>query len=229
MSGRLGAERLDYQGGLDEADCPAAPWELVRVWVDDAVERLPAAAGGLAEPTALTVATVDAEGAPDVRVVLMRDLDARGPAFFTHLSSAKGRQIAHEPRVAAALTWPSLFRAIRFRGVAEQLPRDEVETYFRSRPWGSRVGAHASAQSRPVADRAALEAAYEEAAERFPDTGSPDDVPLPESWGGYRVVADHVEVWAGRPSRLHDRFVWERVGDGGLDDPAAWRRSRLMP
>lgn len=229
MSGPLGAQRLDYQGGLDEADAPAAPWELVRAWVDDAVERLPAAVGGLAEPTALTVATVDAEGAPDVRVVLMRDLDVRGPAFFTHLDSAKGQQIAHEPRVAVALTWPSLFRAIRFRGVAEQLPRDEVETYFRSRPWGSRVGAHASAQSRPVADRDALEAAYEQAAERFPDTGSPEDVPLPESWGGYRVLPDRVEVWAGRPSRLHDRIVWERVGDGALDDPSAWRRSRLMP
>lgn len=229
MSDRLGAPRQDYQGGLDEADCPAAPLELVQAWVQDAVTRLPDAVGGLAEPTALSVATVDPDGAPDVRVVLMRDLDARGPSFFTHLNSAKGEQIAHDARIAAALTWPSLFRAVRFRGRAELVSRDEVEAYFVSRPWGSRVGAHASAQSRPVADRAAIEAAYEEAAARFPDTGSPDDVPVPDTWGGYRIVADRVELWAGRPSRLHDRLVWDRVAEGGLDEPAAWRRSRLMP
>lgn len=229
MTDRLGAQRLDYEGFLDEAETPTAPLEIVRAWVADAVERLPAAVGGLAEPTALSVATVDADGAPDVRVVLMRDLDAVGPSFFTTLTSAKGEQIAAEPRVAAALTWPSLFRAVRFRGRAEQIGPEEVRAYFVSRPWGSRVAAHASAQSRPVADRGVLEAAYEQAAQRFPDTGSPDDVPVPATWGGYRIRVDRVELWAGRPSRLHDRVVWERTGPGGLDEPAAWRRSRLMP
>lgn len=228
MSERLGAPRHDYAGQLDEAGAPAAPLDIVRAWIADAVERLPAA-GGLAEPTALCVATVDAEGAPDVRTVLMRDLDEVGPSFYTNLLSAKGEQIAHEPRVAAALTWPSLFRAIRFRGVAEPVPPQEVRAYFVSRPWGSRVAAHASAQSRPVADRASLETAYQECAGRFPDTGSPDDVPVPPTWGGYRVVVDRVELWAGRPSRLHDRLVWERTGPGGMDVPTAWRRSRLMP
>ena len=229
MAQGLGAQRHDYDGFLDETDAPDAPLEIVRAWVADAVERLPAAAGGLAEPTALSVATVDADGAPDVRVVLMRDLDEVGPSFFTNLRSAKGEQIAHEPRVAAALTWPSLFRAIRFRGVAEQLPEEEVRAYFGSRPWGSRVAAHASAQSRPVPDRATLVAAYQECAERFPDTGSPDDVPVPEGWGGYRIRPDRVELWAGRPSRLHDRLVWERVGPGDLATPEAWRRGRLAP
>lgn len=228
MSARLGAERVDYRGGLDEAELPAAPLTLLRRWVEEAVARN-ASTGDVPEPTSIAVATVDADGAPDVRVVLMRDLDEQGPSFFTHLDSAKGVQLAGEERVAVALTWPAMYRAVRFRGRAQQLSRERVEAYFASRPWGSRVGAHASAQSRPVADRARLEAAYEDAARRFPDTGSPDDVPVPSTWGGYRVVTDRLELWAGRPSRLHDRIVWERVADGGLDQPAAWRRSRLMP
>ncbi|MGD8149275.1 pyridoxamine 5'-phosphate oxidase [Ornithinimicrobium sp. Y1694] len=227
--GTLGAQRHDYAGFLEEAECPEAPLAIVRAWIDDAVARMPEAVGGLAEPTALSVATVDADGAPDVRTVLMRDLDAQGPSFFTNTRSAKGQQIAHEPRVAAALTWPSLFRAIRFRGVAVPLPAEEVRAYFVSRPWGSRISAHASAQSSPVPDRESLEAAYRTGAERFPDTGSPDDVPVPEGWGGYRIRPDRVELWAGRPSRMHDRLVWERVADGGLDEPSAWRRERLSP
>lgn len=228
MNERLGAERVDYRGALVEQDLPQAPLAVIRTWVEEAVGRQ-AAQGDVPEPTSIAVATVDAEGAPDVRVVLMRDLDEQGPSFFTHLDSAKGQQLAADERVAVALTWPAMFRAVRLRGRAQQLPRDRAEAYFRTRPWGSRVGAHASAQSRPVAGRTALEGAYEQAAARFPDTGSPDDVPMPERWGGYRVVADRVELWAGRPSRLHDRIVWERVADGGLDEPAAWRRSRLMP
>lgn len=228
MSGRLGAERVDYRGGLEDAEAPAAPLPILTRWIEEAVARS-ASAGDVPEPTSIAVATVDADGAPDVRVVLMRDLDERGPCFYTHLTSDKGRQLEGDDRVAVALTWPSMYRAVRLRGRAELLPRDQVHAYFRSRPWGSRVGAHASDQSRPVTDRSVLEAAFDEAARRFPDTGSVDDVPLPEGWGGYRVVADRVELWAGRPSRLHDRIVWERTGDGGLDDPAAWRRSRLMP
>lgn len=223
------SHRVDYDGeGLSETVAPDAPLEIVRAWVEAAVQRQ-ADHGDVPEPTAMSVATVDADGVPDVRTVLMRGLDDRGPAFFTSTRSTKGRQLAANPGVAASLTWPAMFRAVRFRGYAELLPAEEVETYFRSRPWGARIGAHASAQSRPVPDRAALEAAYTEAAQRFPDTGSPDDVPVPDGWGGYRVVADRVELWAGRRSRLHDRLVWERVGPGGLGDPAAWRRVRLAP
>lgn len=228
MSGRLGAERLDYRGGLEDSEAPGAPLPILSRWVQEAVARA-ASVGDVPEPTSIAVATVDADGAPDVRVVLMRDLDESGPSFYTHLTSAKGRQIAAERRVAVALTWPAMYRAVRLRGRAEELPRDQVETYFRTRPWGSRVGAHASAQSLPVADRAVLEAAFDEAARRFPDTGSPDDVPVPDGWGGYRVVVDRVELWAGRRSRLHDRIVWQRVGPGGLDDPSAWTMGRLQP
>lgn len=226
---RLGAVRVDYDGeGLSEDRCPAAPLPIVRAWIEAAVARS-SAEGDVPEPTALSVATVDADGAPDVRTVLLRNLDVRGPAFFGGLDSAKGRQLAARPLAAVSLTWPSMFRAIRMRGAVEELSREEVAAYFRTRPWGSRIGAHASRQSEPLADRALLEAAYEECARRWPDTGSPDDVPLPQRWGGWRVVADEVELWAGRRSRLHDRVVWQRVAPGGLDEPAAWRRSRRWP
>lgn len=227
--GPFSAVRVDYEGeGLSEEGCPAAPWSLLQDWIAAAVARQQER-GDVPEPLSMSVATSDPDGLPDVRTVLLRDLDLRGPAFYTSTTSAKGEQLAANPGLAVALTWPAMFRSVRMRGYAEALPRAQVEDYFRSRPWGARVGAHASAQSRPVPDRAALETAYRESAERFPDTGSPDDVPVPEGWGGYRLVADRVELWAGRRSRLHDRIVWERVGPGGLDEPAAWHRLRLQP
>lgn len=221
--------RVQYTSeGLDERTVPTAPLPLVQRWLAEAFDRA-RERGDVPEPGALSVATVDADGAPDVRTVLLRDIDAAGPSFMTNLASAKGRQLAHEPRVAVALTWPSMFRAVRMRGTARELSTEESWAYFRARPYGSRISAHASRQSTEVADRESLETAYRMLAERYPDTGSPDDVPLPERWGGYRVEVDRVEVWAGRPSRLHDRIAWERVGHGGLDEPGAWRRHRLSP
>ncbi len=221
--------RTDYEGeGLSEDQAPDAPLEVVHAWLEAAVRRH-GEQGDVPEPMAMSVATVDTDGVPDVRTVLLRSLDRRGPAFFTSTRSTKGEQLGGNPGLAAALTWPSMYRSIRFRGYAELLPTEEVTAYFRSRPWGSRISAHASAQSRPVPDRAALEEAYARMAARYPDTGREDDVPVPEGWGGYRLVADRVELWAGRRSRLHDRLVWERVGPGGLDEPSAWSRVRLAP
>lgn len=226
---RLGAVRVDYDGeGLSVDRCPVAPLPIMLSWVEAAVTRS-AERGDVPEPTAMSLATADADGNPDVRTVLMRDLAPRGPSFFGGLDSAKGRQLGTRPRAAVALTWPAMFRAVRMRGTAEELSRGEVEAYFRTRPWGSRIGAHASAQSAPLADRVTLEAAYEECARRWPDTRSPEDVPVPPGWGGWRVVVDRVELWAGRRSRLHDRILWERVAPGGLDEPSAWARSRLWP
>lgn len=223
------SDRVDYTGeGLAEADAPLAPLDIVRRWLDEAVAR-GREQGDVPEPAALSVGTVDEHGMPDVRTVLMRFLDGDGPGFLTHQQSAKGRQLAGNPGIAASLTWPSMFRAIRFRGRAEQLDPALVEDYFRSRPYGSRISAHASAQSAPVADREALETAYRECEERWPDHGGPDDVPLPSGWGGYRIVTDRVEAWGGRRNRLHDRIVWERTGPGSLDDPGIWRRFRLQP
>ncbi|USQ79530.1 pyridoxamine 5'-phosphate oxidase [Ornithinimicrobium faecis] len=220
--------RTDYAGsGLGEEQLAATPFQQISRWVEEARARQEEQ-GDVPEPDALSVATVDEDG-PDVRTVLMRFLDPRGPGFVTNLQSTKGRQLAGNPRIAASLTWPSMFRAVRFRGTAELVDRAEVETYFQQRPWGSRVSAWASDQSQPAGGREQLEATYAEYAARFPDHGRPEDVPVPEHWGAVRVRADQVEFWAGRINRLHDRLVLARVGDGDLDDAASWAVTRLQP
>lgn len=229
QDGGMTEVRIDYDGeGLDESQVPPAPYDLVRQWVGDARRRQDAL-GDVPEPEAISIATANAQGAPHVRTVLMRYLETDGPGFYTNLESAKASDLAANPQVAGALTWPMMFRAIRFTGTARELPRDVVRTYFDSRPWGSRVGAWVSKQSRPLDSRAELEAANAEMAARYPDTGSPDDVPLPDFWGGYRIDCDEIEFWAGRHSRLHDRLVFVRTAEGNLDDPSAWRLERRWP
>jgi pyridoxamine 5'-phosphate oxidase len=230
------AGRIDYHGdGLLERDVMASPYLQARAWLDEALTAA-ATRPDLPEPTALSVATVDADGAPNVRTVLMRFFDERGPGFVTNLESTKGVEIGGNPRIAAALTWPALFRAIRFRGSAELLTRAEVDSYFDSRPYGSRLSAWASDQSRPAVGRAELEAKWAEAQQRFPDTGHDRDVPVPDFWGGWRVRCDEVEFWAGRQNRLHDRIVFTRKptahgerDPADLADPTAWTMSRRQP
>jgi|SRR5450631_2478557 len=223
------ALRREYHGeGLDESELAATPWDQARGWVDDAVYRS-AERDDVPEPMAMSVATIDAAGRPDVRTVLLRFFDPAGPGFVSSLESAKGQQMAANPAVAASIVWPAMYRAIRFRGTARQLGRDEVERYFRERPWGSRIGAWASRQSQVIEGRSGLEEAYARYAARWPDHGSPDDVPVPDFWGGFRITCDEVEFWAGRRDRLHDRLVFVRVGDGGLDDSSAWRLERRQP
>lgn len=234
-------QRVDYTGeGLSEAELAPTPWQQARRWVDEADAR---SRGGddVPEPRALSVATVDASGAPNVRTVLLRFFDERGPGFVTNRDSTKGRELAQNPHLAAALTWPAMFRAIRFRGVAEPLDAAEVREYWSSRPWGSRISAWASRQSEPATGRAQLEADVERYAAQFPDHGREDDVPVPDFWGGYRVRCSEVEFWAGRRNRLHDRLVFTAVGAGGgaaaqdvavrpsLDDAAAWTVFRRQP
>ncbi|MEO5982494.1 MAG: pyridoxamine 5'-phosphate oxidase [Pedococcus sp.] len=223
------ARRVDYTGeGLSEAQVAPTPWQQARQWVEEAIARSEAQ-DDVPEPTALSVATVDSHGQPNVRTVLMRFFDDRGPGFLTATVSAKGEEIAATGGLAAALTWPSMFRAIRFRGQAKPLDREEVEGYFSSRPWASRISAWASQQSQPVGSRADLEAAYDRYAAQFPDHGKVDDVPVPDFWGGWRVHCDEVEFWGGRRNRLHDRLVFTRTGEGTLDDPASWSLSRRQP
>lgn len=222
-------ERWDYAGeSLDETGLPAAPWPIVREWVDQARVRN-REQGDVPEPDAIAVATVDADARPSLRVVLMRYLEPAGPGFFTNLESRKAVELQSNPYIAATLTWQSMFRAIRFEGTARQLDRDTVERYFGSRPWASRVGAWASAQSRPLASRAELEQRVAELEQRWPDTGREDDVPLPDGWGGFVVDCDRVELWAGRRSRLHDRLVYRRIADGDLSTNGAWTIERLQP
>ena len=198
--------------GLDEGDLDPDPLVVFRRWFDEAV------ASGLDEPNAMVVATVDEDGRPSVRTVLLKGLEDDGFVFYTNHGSRKGRALAAEPRVALLFPWHPLERQVRVEGTAELLPREEVEAYFAVRPRGSQLGAHASAQSQPVADRAALEAAYAAAEREFEGR----EVTPPEQWGGYRVRPEVVELWQGRPSRLHDRFEYRRAGD-------AWSVRRLQP
>ena len=145
--------RVDYTGeGLSEAELAPTPWQQALRWVDEADARAEAR-DDVPEPRALSVATVDATGAPNVRTVLMRFFDERGPGFVTSRDSTKGVELAADPRVAVSLTWPAMFRSIRFRGVVEDVAADEVRAYWASRPWGSRISAWASRQSQPATGR----------------------------------------------------------------------------
>lgn len=233
--------RHDYAGeGLGEDRLADTPWEQLERWVAEADERA-RSADDVYEPRAMSIATVDATGAPNVRTVLLRFLDPRGPGFVSSSDSTKGVELGGDPRVAANLVWPAMFRAVRLRGVVERIDEDEVAAYWSSRPYGSRISAWASHQSAPVAGRAELEERVAELERLYPDHGHPDDVPVPPTWWGYRVRAHEVEFWAGRPSRLHDRLVFTAVGSGGgaaaqdvdlhpaLDDPAAWLVGRRQP
>ena len=219
--------RLDYDGdGLTEDQLLETPFAQARLWVDEALARAERSPD-VVEPLAMSVATVDRQGHPNVRTVLMRFLDERGPGFVTALTSTKGREILLNPAVAAALTWPAMYRAIRFRGRALPLDDAEVEEYFDSRPWASRISAWTSRQSEPIGSRKELEAAYARRAEQFPEGRA--RVPVPDFWGGFRIVPDELEFWAGRRNRLHDRLVFTRTGEGHLGDPASWRLHRRQP
>lgn len=225
----MSSGRVDYDGdGLSEQMLLDTPYAQARLWVDEAVARA-AESADVFEPTAMSVATVDEHGVPDVRTVLMRFLDERGPGFVTSLGSAKGREIAARPVMAVALTWPAMFRAIRFRGPAVRVERAEVQDYWDSRPWASRISAWASQQSEPVDSREALEEQYRRRAEQFPEHEGTSDVPVPDFWGGFRVLPDEVEFWAGRRNRLHDRLVFTRVGEGDLGDASSWSLHRRQP
>jgi pyridoxamine 5'-phosphate oxidase len=212
MDDALAAMRRDYETrGLDEADLLADPLEQFRRWFDEACKI------GLMEPNAMALATVDASGQPAVRTVLLKGLDARGLAFYTNLESRKARELAANPKAALLFWWPPQARQVRFEGAIEPVEEAAADAYFASRPRGSQIGAWASAQSRVIAGRAALEAAEEEIAARFPD-----DVPRPPFWGGYRLVPARVEFWQGRLNRLHDRLRYTRHADG-------WTIERLAP
>jgi pyridoxamine 5'-phosphate oxidase len=189
-----------------------APLEAVRRWYDEAV------AAGLPEPEAMALATASSDGMPSVRIVLLKGIDDRGLQFFTNYGSRKGRELEANPRAAVTLYWQPLHRAVRAEGRVERLTEEESDAYFASRGRGSRLGAWASKQGTPIPDREVLEAALADADARY--TG---EVPRPGYWGGYRLVPDAIELWQGRPNRLHDREHFLREPGGG------WRSERLSP
>lgn len=190
------------------------PLSLVADWHGEAV------AAGLPEPDAAALATAAPDARPSVRFVLIKGIDADGVRFFTNRESRKGRELEANPRAALAIHWQPLQRQVRLEGPVEPLPAAESDAYYASRERGSRLGAWASPQGREIPGREWLEARVEAVQARF--AGS-DDVPRPPFWGGYLLRPDAIELWQGRPSRLHDRRSFLRGGDG------AWREARLAP
>ncbi len=195
-----------------EAEDPVALFEL---WLEEA------ARSEINDPEGMALATVDEEGAPDARMVLCKGADARGLVFYSNIESAKGRELAGQPKAAALFHWKSLRRQVRFRGVVTELMAAECDAYFASRLRGSQIGAWASQQSRPLASRLALEAAVEVYERRF----GIGEIPRPDYWRGYRLAPVEIEFWRDGASRLHDRMQFKRANVGG----ALWEKRWLYP
>ncbi len=205
--------RRDYtRDGLMESQAPDEPMSLFATWFQQAVEI------ESTEPNAMMLATVDGQGQPHLRTLLLKGIDPRGFIFFTNYQSDKGRQLAEQPRAAMTFWWHDLERQVRIEGQVEQVSSDESDIYYHSRPVGSRLGAWASPQSQVIAGREVLEQNLADLQARYAE----NPPPRPEHWGGYRLVPELIEFWQGRSSRLHDRLCYRL--EHGL-----WSRVRLAP
>jgi pyridoxamine 5'-phosphate oxidase len=198
--------------GLRRRDLDPDPVAQFLKWMEQAREAHPG------DFTSMVLATADREGRPSARVVLLKGCDERGFLFFSHYTGRKGRELSENPRAALVFYWPALDRQVRVEGTVERSAPEDSDAYFQSRPLGSRLSAFVSHQSEPVAGREELERAVEEALERFGEA-----VPRPDSWGGFLVVPEEIELWQGRESRLHDRFRYRRHAEDG------WTIDRLSP
>jgi pyridoxamine 5'-phosphate oxidase len=196
---------------LDREHAAGDPIEQFGAWFAEAEQVVPL-------PEAMTLATVDADGSPDARMVLLKGFGRDGFRFFTNYESAKGTELAANPRVALVVYWRELDRQVRVRGTAERLPAADSDEYFASRPRDSQIAAATSPQSRPI-ERDELDRRYDELARELGDA----DPTRPEQWGGYLVRPDSIEFWQGRDSRMHDRFLYTRESGG------SWRIERLAP
>lgn len=209
----LAQMRKSYeQAELDESHVLPQPIDQFHHWFDEAVKAK------ALEPNAMTLATASADGRPSTRVLLLKGADATGLVWFTNYASRKGQDLSANPMAAMQFFWPELERVVRIEGRVERVSDEESDTYYRSRPAGSRIGAWASPQSQVLVSRDVLEAAWKEQQAKLGE-----DPPRPAHWGGYRLIPDHWEFWQGRSSRLHDRIVYELQADG------AWLIQRLAP
>ena len=214
---RLRSEYADH--GLAESDVDADPIVQFATWMRAAVEA------GIHEPNAMLLATASLQSVPSARMVLLKGFDARGFVFYTNYESRKAAELDANPRCALVLPWHPLERQVRVEGAAERLDAEESDAYFAVRPRGAQLGAWASPQSQPVADRRDLENRYGAAGQRYADGAA---VARPPYWGGYRVVPSVVEFWQGRPSRMHDRLRYRRT-DPAVDAHPGWVLDRLAP
>lgn len=209
----LAAIRQDYsRQSLSPEDCRTDPLEQFSHWLDEAIKSK------AHEPTAMHLATVDGSGRPSARMVLLKGVEQGQFVFFTNYESRKGQQIGANPFVALTFFWPELERSVRVEGRVEKISAERSDIYYDSRPYNSRIGAWASIQSRPLEGTATLVARAAGFAARYVA-----GVPRPPHWGGYAVTPDRLEFWQGRPSRLHDRVLYQPDGVGG------WSRQRLYP
>ncbi len=208
----LAAIRRDYsKKELSKAAVAADPFVQFANWLDEYIVSQPL------EPNAMVLSTVGSDRAPAARVVLLKGFDDGGFVFFTNYESGKAKHLAENPHASLHFFWPELERQIEVRGTAEKVSREESETYFRSRPLESKIGAWASKQSTILRNRDELEQRVAETREKFKD-----EIPCPPFWGGFRVVPERFEFWQGRPSRLHDRIVYSKLPEG-------WEIVRLSP
>ena len=198
-------------GELNEEDVSSDPITQFHTWFEAAI------GAELMEPNAMTIATADANGRPSARMVLMKAVDERGVSFFTNYASRKGQELADNPHCSLLFWWDRLHRQVRIEGKVEKLPKSESDDYFQSRPFGSRIGAAASPQSQVIENRDWLAARF-----RAVEEANKHEIARPGHWGGYLVRPDWFEFWQGRPSRLHDRLIYEREDSG-------WQLKRLAP
>lgn len=205
--------RTDYtQADLSETDTDPDPVAQFSKWFHEALRA------EVPEANAMGVSTVGENGRPSSRILLIKDFDQRGFTWFTNYGSRKGVELAQNPYAALLFHWVALEREVRIEGRVERVSAEESEQYFQSRPLKSRLGAIASAQSTPIADRDALEAQYARVEQQYGE-----QTPRPEQWGGYRLKPEYIEFWQGRRSRLHDRIAYT------LDKDGQWQRQRLQP